>query len=175
MREKQLAGTLLHLSHELQSCPCRGHTVTLLGLLAGGRGPIPTPSALAGVVGSLERSVEFHEQAILELERLVSVVDSLAPKVEEMEQLLAHLEHLSDEFKSTSLAVAELGEKLETRVRDLHELTISVEVKQLSFAELHYDLEKRVIHESRRANRVSVVEGRVTNLEQWSEELPDCS
>ena len=70
--EKQLAGTLLHLSHELQSCPSHGHTVTLLGLLAGGRGPIPAPSAIAGVVsrvGSLERSVEFHEDAILELER----------------------------------------------------------------------------------------------------------
>ena len=49
-REKQLAGTLLHLSRELQSCPCRGHTVTLLGLLAGSRGPIPAPSAIAGVV-----------------------------------------------------------------------------------------------------------------------------
>ena len=53
-----MAGTLLHLSHELQSCPSHGHTVTLLGLLAGGRGPIPAPSAIAGVVsrvGSLER------------------------------------------------------------------------------------------------------------------------
>ena len=61
-REKQLAGTLLHLSHELQSCPSHGHAVTLLGLLAGGRGPNPAPSAIAGVVsrmGSLERSVEF--------------------------------------------------------------------------------------------------------------------
>ena len=69
-REKQLAETLLHLSHELQSCPSHGHTVTLLGMLAGGRGPLPAPSAIAGVVsrvGSLERSVEFHEDAILEL------------------------------------------------------------------------------------------------------------
>ena len=98
-REKQLAGTLLHLSHELQSCPSHGHTVTLLGLLAGGRGPIPAPSAIAGVVsrvGSLERSVEFHENAILELERQGSVVDSLVAKVEEMDQLLAQLEQLSD-------------------------------------------------------------------------------
>ena len=65
--EKQLPGTLLHLSHELQSCPSHGHTVTLLSLLAGSRDPIPAPSAIAGVVsrvGSLERSVEFHEQAI---------------------------------------------------------------------------------------------------------------
>ena len=62
-REKQLAVTLLHLRHELQSCPCHGHT--LLGLLAGRRGPVPAPSATAGVVArmdSLERSVEFHEQ-----------------------------------------------------------------------------------------------------------------
>ena len=102
--------------------PGHGHAVTLLGLLAGGRGPIPAPSAIAGVVsrvGSLERSVEFHEQAILELERQVSVVDSLMTKVEEMDQLLAQLEHLSDEFKGASLAVAELGEKLEKRVRDV--------------------------------------------------------
>ena len=98
-REKQLAGTLLHLSHELQSCPSHGHTVTLLGLLAGGRGPIPAPSAIAGVVsrvGSLERSVECHEDAILELERQGSLVDSLVAKVEEMDQLLAQLEQLSD-------------------------------------------------------------------------------
>ena len=86
-----MAVTLLHLSHELQSCPSHGHTVTLLGLLAWGLGPIPAPSAIAGVVsrvGSLERSVEVHEQAILE--------DSLGTKVEEMEQLLAQLEHISD-------------------------------------------------------------------------------
>ena len=129
------------------------------GSAGGGRGPIPAPSAIAGVVsrvGSLERSVEFHEQAILELERQVSVVDSLVAKVEEMDQLLAQLEqlsdhveeverdtavrfeqaeslvnhvdvlarrgqaelevqlleHLSDEFKGTSLAVAELGVQL---------------------------------------------------------------
>ena len=62
-REKQLADTLLHFSHELESCPSHGHTVTLLGLLA------------------LERSVEFHEQAILELERQVSVVDMLETAV----------------------------------------------------------------------------------------------
>ena len=55
--------------------------------------------AIAGVVsrvGSLERSVEFHEDAILELERQGSVVDSLVAKVEEMDQLLAQLEQLSD-------------------------------------------------------------------------------
>ena len=97
-REKQLAGTLLHLSHELQSCPSHGHTVTLLGLLAGGRGPIPAPSAIAGVVsrvGSQERSVEFHEKAILELERQVSEVDCLVNHVKNLEQLLAQLQHLT--------------------------------------------------------------------------------
>ena len=60
----------------------------LLGLLAGGRGPILVLSAIVGVVsrvGSLERSVEFHEDAILELERQGSVVDSLVAKVEEMD------------------------------------------------------------------------------------------
>ena len=64
----------------------------VVGLLAGGRGPIPAPTAIAGVVsrvGSLERSVEFHEDAILELERQGFVVDSLVAKVEEMDQLLA--------------------------------------------------------------------------------------
>ena len=30
-------------------------------------------------------------------------------------------------------------------MRDLHELTTSVEVKQLSLAEIHYDLEKRCV------------------------------
>ena len=62
-REKQLAGTLLlHLSHELQSCLGRRHTVTLLGLLAGARGPIPALSAIAGVVsrvGSLAGAAGF--------------------------------------------------------------------------------------------------------------------
>ena len=92
------------------------------GFACWGRGPIPAPSAISGVVsrvGSFERSVEFHEQAILELERQVSVVDSLVTKVEEMDQLLAQLEHLSDEVKGTSLAVDELGVKLVIRVRDV--------------------------------------------------------
>ena len=91
-REKQLAETLLHLSHELQSCPSHGHTVTLLGLLAGSRGPVPALSPIPGVVtrvGSLERSVEFHEQAILELERQVSVVDTLETRVQETQKVVA--------------------------------------------------------------------------------------
>ena len=164
-REKQLAGTLLHLSHELQSCPSHGHTVTLLCLLAGGRGPIPAPSAIAGVVsrvGSLD-----HEQAILELERQVSVVDSLGTKVEEMQQLLAQLEHLSGEFEGTSLAVAELGEKLGMWVRDLGALTTFVEVNNKATAKLHDDLKKRVLHVQQQ------VESRVTNLEQWSHDVAE--
>ena len=108
-REKQLAGTLLHLSHELQSCPSHRHTVTLLGLLrAGGRGPILAPSAIAGVVsrvGSLERSVEFHEQAILELERqvsgvycLVNLVSVIAASLNAVEGRVDNLEQWGEEL-----------------------------------------------------------------------------
>ena len=110
-REKQLAGTLLHLSHELQSCPSHGHTVTLLGLLARVRGPIPARSAIAGVVsrvGSLERSVEFHEQAILELERQVSEVECLVNHVKTLEQLLAQLQDIAFKTRDRSLTIAEL-------------------------------------------------------------------
>ena len=124
-REKQLAETLLHLSHELQSCPSHGHTVTLLGMLAGGRGPIPAPSAIAGVVsrvGSLERSVEFHEDAILELERQGSVVDSLVAKVEEMDQLLAPLEQLSDLVAEVERDTAVRFEQAESLVNHVDEL-----------------------------------------------------
>ena len=104
----------------------------------------------------MERSVEFHEQAILELERQVSVVDSLGTKVEEMQQLLAQLEHLSGEFEGTSLAVAELGEKLVMWVRDLGALTTFVEVNNKATAKLHDDLKKRVLHVEQQ------VESRVT-------------
>ena len=78
-REKQLAETLLYLSHELQSCSSHRHTVTLLGLLAAGRGPILAPSTIAGVVtqvGSLERSVEFHELKV-QLAQLPDLVDDM--------------------------------------------------------------------------------------------------
>ena len=120
-----MAGTLLHLSHELQSCPSHGHTVTLLGLLAGGRGPIPAPSAIAGVVsrvGSLERSVEFQEDAILELERQGSVVDSLVAKVEEMDQLLAQHEQLSDLVAEVERDTAVRFEQAESLVNHVDEL-----------------------------------------------------
>ena len=138
MREKQLAGTLLHLSHELQSCPCRGNTVTLLDLLAGGRGPIPAPSALAGVVGSLERSVEFHEQAILELERQVSEVECLVNHVKTLEQLLAQLQDIAFQTRDKSLTIAELCMNLETNVRDLQDFSTIVEEKQRGCGRLCY-------------------------------------
>ena len=74
-----------------------GHTVTLLGLLAGGRGPIPAPSAIAGLSGGLlgaqcrvSRGNDSGAGAA------GSVVDSLVAKVEEMDQLFAQLEQLSD-------------------------------------------------------------------------------
>ena len=124
-REKQLAETLMHLSHELQSCPSHGHTVTLLGMLAGGRGPIPAPSAIAGLVsrvGFLERSVEFHEDAILELERQGSVVDSLVAKVEEMDQLLAQLEQLSDLVAEVDRDTVVRFEQAESLVNHVDEL-----------------------------------------------------
>ena len=78
--------------------PKSGHTVTLLGLQAGSSGPIPAPSAIAGVVtrvSNLERSVEFHEQAILELERQASVVEQMETRVE-AEQRMVQLKQLSD-------------------------------------------------------------------------------
>ena len=240
-REKQLAETLLHLSHELQSCPSHGHTVTLLGMLAGGRGPIPAPSAIAGVVsrvGSLERSVEFHEDAILGLERQVSVVDSLVAKGEVMDQLVVQLEQLSNlvaeverdtavkfeqaeslvnhvdelarrgqaelegqlkqltdtmevqlhehlsEFKGTSLAVAELGEKLEMKRREVSDLTSFV-VDDIQVAgRLHADLKVKVLHVDQQVmnlvewstgitTTLNDVESRVDNLEQWGEELAE--
>ena len=122
-RDKLMAETLLHLSHELQ---LYGHTVTLLGLLVGSRGPIPAPSAIAGVVtrvSSLERSVEFHEQALLELERQASVVDKLESRVEEIEQRMVQLNELTDLVKGTRLVVTERGKKLEKSVRDV-DLTV---------------------------------------------------
>ena len=75
-REKQLAGTLLHLRTWPDSCFFCDCFCGLSG----------------GFLGAL--SVEFHEDAILELERQGSVVDSLVAKVEEMDQLLAQLEQL---------------------------------------------------------------------------------
>ena len=63
--------------------------------------------------------------------RQVSVVDSLVSHVKNLEQLLAQLQHLACESKDKSLTVAELGMKLETRVREFQD-----KVKQLSLAKL---------------------------------------
>ena len=148
--------TLLHLSHELQSCPSQEHTVTLLGLLAGSRGPIPAPFAIAGLVtrvGSLERSVEFHEQAILELERQVSVADMLETRVQE-----------------TQKVVAELVIMLDKSERDLR--------KQLdsNFTELEDDLELRVDEIAKSvllgSKELQVLARSVKNLEHWGDEVP---
>ena len=138
-----MAGTLLHLSHELQSCPSHGHTVTLLGLLAGGRGPIPAPSAIAGVVsrvGSLERSVEFHEDAIFELERQGSLVDSLVAKVEEMDRLLAQLEQLSDRVNETKALVGLVDDQI---VNPKKAFSAEVKGTSLAVAEFGVELQKR--------------------------------
>ena len=118
-------------------CPSHGRTVTLLGLLAGGRGPIPAPSAIAGVVsrvGSLERSVEFHEQATLELERQVSEVERVVYHVDLLEKLVVQLQHIAYDSKDKSLTIAELGMKLETKVLDLQDFSTAVDEKQLSLA-----------------------------------------
>ena len=133
------------------------------GSAGGGCGPIPAPSAIAGVVsqvGSLERSVEFHEDAILELERQGSVVDSLVAKVEEMDRLLAQLEQLSDlvaEVERDTAVRFEQAESLVNHVQaelegQLKQLTDTMEVqlhehlsefKSLEVAELGVKLKSR--------------------------------
>ena len=105
----------MHLSRELHACPCHGRTGALLVLLAGGSGPIPAPSAIAGVVtrvDNLERSVEFHEQAILELERQAAEVEKMETKVVEMAQQMMQLERLSGEVDRLSAAEARSGAEL---------------------------------------------------------------
>ena len=76
--------------------------------------------------------------------------------------------------------IAEIGMMLETKLLYLQDFSTSVKVKQLSTAKLHDDLERRVLHveqqvESRDdlAQSFNIIEGRVTNLEQWSEELDE--
>ena len=72
-------------------------------------------------------------------------------------------EQLSDEFKGTSLAVAELGVKLEWSGRDFGELTTFV-LENIRVAEqLHEDLKNLHVEQK--------VESRVTNLEQWGNDL----
>ena len=90
-------------------------------------------------------------------------------------------EYLS-EFKGTSLAVAELGEKLEMRRREVGDLTSFV-VDDIQVAgRLDEDLKVKVLHVDQKvlnlvewSNGITTtlndVEGRVDNLEQWGEEL----
>ena len=73
-------------------------------------------------VGSLERSVEFHEDALLELERQGSLVDSLVAKVEEMDQLLTQLEQLSDRVAEVERDTAVRFEQAESLVNHVGEL-----------------------------------------------------
>ena len=100
----------------------------------------------------MERSVEFHEQAILELERQASVVDLLETRVKELEQF-------SDIVKEWQLVVAELGKKFEKRVRDVEKLSDLAKVRQLVMAILDDQLEERVLDVEKQLER------RATNLE----------
>ena len=63
------------------------------------------------------------------------MLDKLESRVEEMEQLKVQLEQPSDLVKVTQLVVAELGKKLEKRVRDLEKLSALAEARQLVVAE----------------------------------------
>ena len=71
---------------------------------------------------SLERSVEFHEEATLELERRGSVVDSLVAQVEEMDQLLAQLERVSDHVAEVEGDTAIRFEQAESLVNHVDSL-----------------------------------------------------
>ena len=124
---------------------------------------------LSDFVADFERdTVVRFEQA----ESLVNHVDWLARRGQaEFEGQLKQLtdtmkvqlhEHFF-EFKDTSLEVAELGVKLERRGRDFEALTNFVLENIKTADQLHDDLKKMVFD----------VEGRVDNLEQWSEELAE--
>ena len=65
---------------------------------------------------------EFHEDAILELERQGAVVDSLVAKVKEMDQLLAQLEQLSDLVAEVERDTAVRFEQAESLVNHVDEL-----------------------------------------------------
>ena len=125
-------------------------------------------------------------------ESLVNHVDVLARRGQaELEGQLKQLtdtmevqllEHLSDEFKGTSLAVAELGVQLERRVRDFGELTKFV-LENIKVADqLHDDLKEKVLHAAQQVTsleewgndittNLNEIDARVDNLEQWCEEL----
>ena len=133
-------------------------------------------------------SDRVNETQVLEGERQVAVekleahFQRLSDRVNETQALEAERqervnEHLS-EFNGTSLAVAELGEKLEMRGRDVGELTSFV-VEDIQVAgRLHEDLKVKVLHVDQqvmnlveKSNGITTtlndVEGRVDNLEHW--------
>ena len=145
---------------------------------------------LSNLVAEVERDTAIRfEQA----ESLVNHVDELARRGHaELEGQLKQLadtmevqlhEHLS-EFKGTSLAVAELGEKLEMKRREVSDLTSFV-VDDIQVAgRLHEDLKVKVLHVDQQVmnlvewssgitTTLNDVESRVDNLEQWCEELAE--
>ena len=72
----------------------------------------------------MERSVEFHDQAILELERQVSVVDTLETRVQETQKVVAELaikfeKSVRDLKKQWDSKVTELEDDLELRVDEI--------------------------------------------------------
>ena len=88
-------------------------------------------------------------------------------------------EHLS-EFKDTSLEVAELGVKLKSRGRELMEFIDFVLEDIKKADQLHDDLKNKVFVlesrvecslQERVTNLLNECLDRVTNLEQWGEEL----
>ena len=145
---------------------------------------------LSNLVAEVERDTAIRfEQA----ESLVNHVDELARRGQaELEGQLKQLtdtmevqlhEHLS-EFKGTSLAVAELGEKLEMKRREVSDLTSFV-VDDIQVAgRLHEDLKVKVLHVDQQVmnlvewssgitTTLNDVESRADNLEQWCEELAE--
>ena len=143
---------------------------------------------LSNLVAEVERDTAIRfEQA----ESLVNHVDELARRGQaelegQLKQLTDTMEvqlHLS-EFKGTSLAVAELGEKLEMKRREVSDLTSFV-VDDIQVAgRLHEELKVKVLHVDQQVmnlvewssgitTTLDDVESRVDNLEQWGEELAE--
>ena len=121
-REKQLAGTLLHLSHELQSCPSHGHTVTVLGLLVGG--PWSDPCSFG------DRWCG-HSGGLLGAQCRVSRTgDSGAGAAGVCGRLVGDQGGVVKQFSDIAKGVvAELGKKFEKRVRDVEKLSDLAKVR----------------------------------------------
>ena len=195
-------GTVLQYRDELSEI---GPVLTRLA----GRGDgVVLPSvqhfALQQQLASLTAMMADHEDAILELERQVASlepgVQSLDTKVRELGMLLSKSmsvvegrvnvmdedlkEFLERRTAETSLAVAELGEKLEMKRREVSDLTSFV-VDDIQVAgRVHEDLKVKVLHVDQQVmnlvewstgitTTLNDVESRVDNLEQWGEELAE--